>query len=150
MINKIISGGQTGVDRAGLNVAMELGIATGGWCPAGRRAEDGIIPERYNTLSEANSRDYANRTELNVRDSDATLILNLGSLTEGSQLTSRFTENHNKPVLICQFDTAISLPKVAEWLKQVDPTTLNIAGPRESERPGIHDMAHGFLIQLLR
>mgnify|MGYP003793290687 CR=1 FL=1 len=86
MIKKIVSGGQTGVDRAALDVAMQLGIPVGGWCPRGRRAEDGRIPDSY-PLREASSVNYAKRTELNVRDSDGTLILSGGPLTGGTALT---------------------------------------------------------------
>ena len=87
MIRKIISGGQTGVDRAALDWAMKYGIQHGGWCPAGRRAEDGAIPERY-SLQETPARQYQQRTRWNVRDSDATLIISLSTeLTAGSLAT---------------------------------------------------------------
>jgi len=150
MVKKIISGGQTGVDRAVLDAAMELGISTGGWCCAGRSGMDGSIPEKYNTLQEAESSDYSVVTDWNIRDSDATLILNLGPLTRDSKLCYDFAEDYKKPYLVCRFDAAISLPKVDERLKKIAPKTLNIAGPREEERPGIYEMSHGFLIQLLQ
>ena len=84
MIDKIVSGGQTGADRAALDVALELGLSTGGWIPRGRRAEDGAIPERYEELVESDSESYERRTELNVRDSDATVVFSFGPPTGGS------------------------------------------------------------------
>jgi len=109
MIKKIVSGAQTGVDRAGLDAAMKLGVATGGWCPAGRLAEDGTIPEKY-ALTETESADYKVRTEWNVRDSDATLILNLGPLEGGTALTTELAKQHKKPCLIVRLDATPSIP----------------------------------------
>src|SRR6266571_9073801 len=83
VVSKIVSGGQTGVDRAALDVALELGIPCGGWCPRGRRAEDGIIPERY-PLIETPTTAYPQRTERNVRDSDGTLVLTVGRADGGT------------------------------------------------------------------
>src|SRR5437868_610576 len=108
MIRKIISGGQTGVDRAALDVALELGIACGGWCPKGRLAEDGPIPERY-PLKETNLPVYPQRTEWNVRDSDGTLVLTLGSPAKngelapegsGTALTIELARRQKKPCLV--------------------------------------------------
>src|SRR5213080_1459301 len=99
VISKIVSGGQTGVDRAALDVALELGIPCGGWCPIGRRAEDGVIPDRY-PLRQAPSANYADRTALNVRDSDGTLILARGPLRGGTALTKTFAERYGRPYLV--------------------------------------------------
>lgn len=83
-ISKIVSGGQTGADRGGLDAAIELGIPHGGWCPKGRKSEDGVIPEKY-LLKEMSSADYLKRTEQNVVDSDATVIFTYGQPTGGSK-----------------------------------------------------------------
>ena len=99
MIKKIISGGQTGVDRAGLDAAIQHNISHGGWCPRGRRAEDGTIDTRYQ-LVETASHDYSQRTEFNVRDTDGTLILNMGTLDGGTAFTARVAESIPKPCLI--------------------------------------------------
>lgn len=103
MLEKIVSGGQTGVDRAALDAGLTSGIAVGGWCPAGRRAEDGMIPERY-PLLELDSPEYAARTEKNVVDSDATLVLNFGVLADGTALTVQLARKHRKPLHVVQLD----------------------------------------------
>src|SRR6516225_6913367 len=97
-IAKIISGGQTGVDRAALDVALELGIPCGGWCPKGRRAEDGPIPQRY-PLQETGSKEYPVRTAKNVRQADGTLILTRGPSDRGTALSVRLAGKHKKPCL---------------------------------------------------
>jgi len=98
MIERIISGGQTGADRAALDVAIELGIPHGGWIPKGRKTEEGRLSDEYHLL-EATSTDYAQRTELNIVDSDATLIMSYGPLTEGSALTQELARKHRRPCL---------------------------------------------------
>ncbi|MFQ5587063.1 MAG: putative molybdenum carrier protein, partial [Thermodesulfobacteriota bacterium] len=97
-IEMIVSGGQTGVDRAALDVALELGIRCGGWCPKGRLAEDGVIDSRYH-LDETGSKSYSQRTEWNVRDSDGTLILTVEEPTGGTALTIRAAEELGKPCI---------------------------------------------------
>lgn len=139
MIAKIVSGGQTGADRAALDYAIANGIPHGGWCPLGRRAEDGPIPARY-ALSETARRDYRERTRRNVRDSDATLIVNLGALEGGSLETRRIAEALGRPHLVIQADDGVTdaiVVAVKRWLEATAPATLNVAGPRESNRPGI-------------
>ncbi len=145
---KIISGGQTGVDRAALDAALELGIPCGGWCPKGRKAEDGPIPPQY-PLQETTSADYRVRTEKNVTDSDGTLILTHGPVTGGTAYTVKLARKHKKPYLIV--DLALpSDPKPAlAWLLQNEIETLNVAGPRESKVPGVHDLAVEFLRETL-
>src|SRR6266852_5932705 len=98
VISKIVSGGQTGVDRAALDVALELGIPCGGWCPKGRRAEDGSIPDHY-PLRETSTAFYPQRTEWNVRDSDGTLVLTLGRPDGGTALTIELARRLPKPFL---------------------------------------------------
>ena len=144
---RVVSGGQTGVDRAALDVAISLGIPHGGWCPRGRRAEDGRIPDRY-ALREHPSRAYAARTAANVTDADATLILHRGPLGRGTALTGRLARAHGKPS--CVVDLAAPDPaRVRDWLAAHDVGVLNVAGPRESERPGIADAAAAFLRAVL-
>ena len=131
----IVSGGQTGVDRAALDVAIELGIPTGGWVPKGRLAEDGVIPARYVNLREADSADPSVRTRLNVRDSDATLILSQGKLTGGSRLTFVEATRLGRPVLHVDLTgrtDAEAAATVQTWLAAARPNILNIAGPRAS------------------
>ena len=150
MVKRIISGGQTGVDRAGLDVAMRLGMGTGGCCPANRLAEGGAIPDRYDTLTETRSSSFKQRAGLNVRDSDATLMLNSGSLEGGTELTVAYARGQKKPYLMIQLDATPSITDVADWLQEVNPDVLNIAGPRESCRPGIYSLAYSFLLGLFQ
>jgi len=145
---KIVSGGQTGVDRGALDAAIELGIPHGGWCPRGRLAEDGRIPGRYR-LSETDSPEYPVRTERNVLDSDATLILYCGRLSGGTELTLRLAEKHEKPCLVVDLDDPPDFDAARRWLAETGPGTLNVAGPRESQSPGIAARAIQFLNELL-
>ena len=144
---RIVSGGQTGVDRAALDVAIALGIQHGGWCPAGRLSEDGSIPSRYQ-LDEMDATDYPARTEQNVVDSDATLILYEGRLKGGTLLTRRICQRLDKPHLCLRFDDS-QAREVSRWLAELKPQTLNIAGPRESTSPGIFDRSMQFLLAVL-
>jgi hypothetical protein len=138
---RIISGGQTGVDRAALDFAIERGFAYGGYCPKGRRAEDGAIPLHYN-LIETRSADYTERTEKNVEASDGTLILYRGVLTSGTEYTADFCRQKEKPVFLINLDDPTDLTEsFRDWLKKSDILTLNVAGPRESQRPGISAQA---------
>lgn len=137
MIRKVISGGQTGVDRAGLDAALQAGIPIGGYCPHGRRAEDGVIPKEY-PLIELESPESYYRTEKNVLESDGTLILNKGIISEGTKLTQDFTVKYGKPCLVVQLDEepTIEPEQVVRWLRGQYINVLNVAGPRESKYPG--------------
>ncbi len=139
-IEKIISGGQTGVDRAALDVALELGIPAGGWCPKGRRADDGRIPDYY-PLQEASSSEYPVRTQLNVEDSDGTLILFRVTPVGGTALTIKLARRLKKPHLVIDMARGEDPKKVLEWVSEHNIRVLNVAGPREREAPGIHDEA---------
>jgi len=141
---RIVSGGQTGVDRAALDVAIHQGIEHGGWCPAGRLAEDGTIPSCY-SLRETRSREYPVRTEQNVADSDATLILYEGRLKGGTLLTQRICRRLKRPHFTVAMDRQ-SVDPVRVWLTQQQPETLNIAGPRESTCDGIHARCKEYLL----
>ncbi len=146
---KIISGGQTGVDRAALDVAIELGIPHGGWCPLGRLAEDGTIPTHYQ-LAETDSPDYAVRTERNVQEADATLILCRGRPTGGTELTRLLALRHGKPLHVVDLSAKPALAKARRWLARYGRGVLNVAGPRESQSPGIGAQAAEFLRKLLQ
>jgi hypothetical protein len=135
MLNKIVSGGQTGVDRAALDVALALGLAVGGGCPKGRRAEDGRIPERY-PLTETPERNYQTRTRRNIEDADGTLILNLGKLDGGTALTVAHTRQIGKPCRVVTLEEGIEPAAFRAWLDEHRIAVLNVAGPRERQRSG--------------
>ena len=140
LIDKIVSGGQTGADRAALDWALQRGVAHGGWCPKGRLASDGPLPERY-LLRETESAGYRQRTKLNVRDSDATLIFNTGVLDGGTLQTVRFAQTLGKPHFVVQIDEPAqeSVPqRIRVWLTEGQFRVLNVAGPREEKRPGVY------------
>ena len=145
---RIVSGGQTGVDRAALDVALEVGIAPGGWCPRGRRAEDEPIPLIY-PLRETPRRNYRQRTEWNVRDSDATLILARGRLSGGTRLTRDLAAEQAKPCRVVDLDDPVEPLDIRRWLEGCGARTLNVAGPRESQAPGIYASAAAYLRALL-
>ena len=140
----IVSGGQTGVDRAALDVAMERGIPCGGWCPAGRRAEDGPIDPRC-PLRETPSADPAQRTEWNVRDSDGTLLLVTSAPSPGTELTHDVARRLGRPVHRWHLDAPQDGDAFRHWLRTHNIRTLNVAGPRESESPGVYALACAWL-----
>lgn len=147
---KIVSGGQTGVDRGALDAAQAAGVPTGGWCPRERRAEDGMIPAKY-PLRETKSVEYSERTRLNVRDSDATLILLLEQPpVGGTALTIEAARKAGKPHRIVDLRDIHALPATAAWIRENDINVLNVAGPRESEMPGIYEKARAFIEALLK
>lgn len=146
---KIVSGGQTGVDRAALDAAIALGLDHGGWCPRGRLAEDGRIPDRYR-LNETDSPEYRDRTEQNVLDSDATLILCRGQLSGGTELTLHLVRHHGRAHLVVDLDEPPSPREVRHWLQAHRVQVLNVAGPRESQSPGIAAAAREFLGRALQ
>lgn len=145
---RIVSGGQTGVDQAALDLAMALGLEHGGWCPRGRLCESGRIHSRYQ-LRESHSPRYDVRTEQNVEDSDGTLILYHQKLNGGTALTLRMAQKYQRPFLMVDLAKESQLSQAAAgvrmWLLAHTIRTLNIAGPRESSCPGIHDRAFSFL-----
>lgn len=140
MLKKIISGGQTGVDRAALDAAIKLMIPHGGWIPQGRLTEDGPLPPDYK-LKETASTSYADRTERNVLEADGTLIISRGSLTGGSEYTREMTVRHNRPWLHIdlKFMPAFQAAKTIEnWISKGGIEVLNVAGPRASKDPRIY------------
>ena len=147
---KVISGGQTGVDRAALDAAMAYGIPVGGWCPRARIAEDGLIPKRY-PLVETPSEKYPQRTTWNVRDADATLIITMGTLDGGSELSARMAEKLAKPCVIVSLRGYPDVAPIRELFHlRAGGVVLNIAGPRESRSPGIYGRSFAFLAALFR
>ena len=149
LLLRIVSGGQTGVDRAALDVAMARGIPCGGWVPRGRRAEDGVIPRRY-PMRETRGRAYSERTHLNVRDADGTLILTRGRPTGGTALTAALAERQGKPYLLVNLEDAPDPTAINAWIAERGIRVLNVAGPRESICHGIYGQATSLLAMLLR
>jgi len=136
MLRKIVSGGQTGVDRAALDFAIRHGIPHGGYCPKGRRSENGPIAEMYR-LTECASPEYAMRTALNIAHSDGTLILTRGRPEGGTQRTVFLCREYGKPALVIDLQRRLKTADFADWLRAHAIETLNIAGPRESKQSGI-------------
>jgi hypothetical protein len=144
----IVSGGQTGADRAGLDWAISSGVRHGGWCPPGRKTENGVLPEVYQ-LKETPGGGYLQRTEWNVRDSDATLIFTLeDKLGGGSRRTAAFAESLGKPWMHVR--PGVHPKYVARFLLRHGVATLNIAGKRASTAPGIEQFVHEMLSQAVR
>jgi Circularly permutated YpsA SLOG family len=144
MLSAVISGGQTGADRAALDVALALGIPHRGWVPKGRRDENGTIPALYAGLIESDSADAAVRTRLNVRDSDATVILSHGALAGGSALTADVARELGRPCLHLDLGTGgvqAAASTLVAWLAANSFSRLNVAGPRASEDPEIYGVA---------
>ena len=144
---KIISGGQSGVDRAALDFAIEHDIECGGWCPKGRLAEDGVISKIY-PLEETKSADYKERTRLNVEDSDGTLIILQNKMDTGTNYTIEVLKEIKKPYLIINTTDTDNVKKVTEWLNQWKINVLNIAGPRESNSRGIYNQSKVILKEI--
>ncbi len=147
---KIISGGQTGVDRAALDAAMVLGVEVGGWCPKGRKATDGVIENKY-MLSETPSPLYQNRTVWNVRDSDGTLIIANAELTKGTAYTKQVCEERNKPFLILDPVKSVRYNVILfeTFFNAHEIVVLNVAGPREDLAGKVYDRAFKLMIGLL-
>lgn len=151
IIKKIISGAQTGADRAALDFAINNDIPHGGWVPSGRKAEDGIIPAHYD-VKEAPTPEYSRRTELNVIDSDGTLILSHGDLSGGSALTEKLAQKHGKPFLHInlnekpEFQATVD---ITHWLGANGIEILNVAGSRASHDPKIYESTTSILEAVL-
>ena len=150
-IAKVISGGQTGADQAALDTAIALGIPHGGWVPKGRKTENGVLPDKYR-LKEMPTSSYTKRTEQNVIDSEGTLIISLGPLTGGSELTHKTAMLHDRPCLhidLGVLDPHKAVKTVRSWIARHGIKVLNIAGPRASETPNIYDMTAKLLKAIL-
>ena len=151
-VDFIISGGQTGADRAGLDVARSLGIRHSGWCPKGRRAEDGVIPAHYE-LKETESGDYQERTKLNIVQSNVTLLFTLSEkLTPGSRLTMQTAARVGRPLLWIPTTVGEPIHHVASilgFINHFTPSVVNVAGSRESKSPGIGEHTRSILTMAL-
>ncbi len=148
LISKIISGGQTGVDRAALDFAIENGIPCGGRCPKGRLAEDGLIPKKY-PLTETDSSEYYVRTLKNVEESDATLVILDNEPDEGTKLTVILCKELSKPYLIYDVSSETDTGIIRQWLTMNSIKVLNVAGPRESNSQGIYAKTYLLLSSVL-
>lgn len=148
---KIVSGGQTGVDRAALDAARAAGAPCGGWCPRGRRAEDGPIPPGY-PLAETDSAGYRERTRANVALADATLVLAFGEPRGGTALTLAFCRELGRPWLLLDATctpAAEAARRAAAFVRAHGAATLNVAGPRASGEPRAYAYAHALVTALL-
>jgi hypothetical protein len=148
MLEKIICGGQTGVDHAALDAAAHAGLACGGWCPKGRWSEAGPIDPRY-PLTETSSADPAQRTDFNVRDADGTLIIAGAPLTGGTALTHRLAQRRAKPCLVVDPSDASAPAAIRQWLGAHRIQVLNVAGPPESGHRGIYEQTLALLRRVL-
>lgn len=146
----VVSGGQTGADRAGLDAALQLRIPCGGWCPKGRRADDGPIPAHY-PLHESSKSNYLQRTEWNVRDSDGTLLLFWQLLIPkgGTAQTRDFALKHRKPCLEIDVSTEPEPSQLAAWCAANAVRVLNVAGPREGPECPVYRASLSFLLDAL-
>lgn len=151
MTIKIVSGGQTGADRGALDAALKSNVDCGGWCPAGRLAEDGEIPARY-PMQEIGEASYSGRTLKNVIDSDGTVIFFFGKLEGGSRLTAVCCRKERKPYLLVDaidFDPQQAAAMVEDFIKENGIEVLNVAGPRDSKQPRAYDYTLETLSRLL-
>jgi len=157
-IQKIISGGQTGVDQAALRAAIASGIPIDGWCPPGHICEDGIIPEEFplketpfEKSEEAPDLPRSLRTEWNVRDSDGILILtkSIASLDPGTNFARQCCLHYNNPYTIEDPSDPLSLARSRKWIEANSIAVLNVAGPSEKTEPGIGQLVYIFLMHLL-
>lgn len=148
----IWSGGQTGVDRAAWDAAIAVGLEQNGWVPKGKLAEDGPIPDHY-CCQETDSTNYAVRTEKNLLEADATLIVAFGPMKGGTLYTSHLCTKHNRPHIIVDLDSKnMENPKSFTTLRAraIDPSILNVAGPRGSYREDVYPRVLAFLIELFK
>ncbi|KTD08536.1 putative molybdenum carrier protein [Legionella jamestowniensis] len=148
MIEKIVSGGQTGVDQAALFVAKEMGIEIGGWCPKGGLDENNVnVLKQFPALKEATTNNPDERTLLNIRDSDGTLIIVPSwplpeRIKDGTRLTIKDTKLQKKPHLIINLNNKNEIVQTIQaWISEYAIRVLNIGGPRESNSPGIYQEA---------
>lgn len=158
MITQVVSGGQTGADRGGLDAAIELGVPHGGWCPKGFKAEDGRVPHKYR-LQEHRSEDYRMRTTDNVQMADATVIFVCQIMGRGSSYTRRCAEEIGKPTLVTDVGDGIgrqdpnfaeeAAKRIVAWLKRKNVSVLNVAGTRESRAPSIQKYVKKIMLLVL-
>ena len=154
-LRKIMSGGQTGVDQAALRAAKDCGLEIGGWCPPGRECDGGVIPAEFPLKETPQDRSpnapdvpRSQRSEWNVRDSDGTLAIAAGD-DAGTQWTIECAKRYQRPLLVCDVDDPAATEKIGQWLAANSIEVLNVAGPSESNAPGIAEKAYGLLKKVL-
>jgi len=157
VLTKIISGGQTGADIAGVDAAIELGLSYGGMLPKNRKCENGRVPESYTEFKESSSSSYLIRTERNVKQADGTVIFTFGRLSGGSDSTRVFAQRLGVPLLVIDlappagFEMEQQMPEVLRlFIERFDIKVLNVAGGRESKHPGIYKAVKSFIIKALK
>lgn len=160
-LRKVICGGQTGVDQAALRAAKDCGLEIGGWCPPGRESEDGVIPAEFplketphDWSPDAPDVPRSQRTEWNVRDSGGTLVIAPGDGNRsgcptipgpGTKWTIECARRYGRPVLVCSANDPSAKNKILKWLDTFAVKALNVAGPSESESPGIGERVYALL-----
>jgi hypothetical protein len=150
-IIKIISGGQTGADIAGVDAAIECGVTYGGWLPKGRKCEDGTVAITYTEFKDLARGGYPKRTEQNVIDSDGTVIFSYGKLSTGSALTTRLCKQHSKPCLYVDLEIDTDHARLLQdWITEWDIKVLNVAGSRASKHVGIYDRVKTIMRKVLQ
>lgn len=154
-LTKVISGGQTGVDQAALRAAQDCGLDVGGWCPPGRLCETGLIPDRFPLQETPEDRSplapdipRSQRTEWNIRDSDASLILRPASLAAdpGTNWAERHAARLGRPVLVIDPWAPDASDRIRAWIDSLEIRTLGVGGPSENTVPGIGDQAYAILV----
>jgi hypothetical protein len=148
---RIVSGGQTGVDRAALDAALQAGIPIGGWCPERRMAEDGMIPQNY-PLVELKGGGYAERTKKNIIDSDGTVIIYFKEISGGTELTRQYCVSKTKPCLLIdamKLDVETASQMIASFVKEIGIESLNIAGPRASKEKRAYNYTFNIMYEFL-
>ncbi|BBB32982.1 conserved hypothetical protein [Thermotomaculum hydrothermale] len=152
MLKRIVSGGQTGVDRAAVDVAIDCNFSYGGYIPQGRLAEDGKIPLTYSEFKELDSKDYSARTKKNIEHSDGTVIIHNGKMGNGTRLTIDYAEKTGKPILIIDLSkTDIQNAKLLlkRFVEQNSIEVLSVAGPRQSISPEIYNLTYNLIKSFL-
>lgn len=147
----IITGGQTGIDRAAWDAALKAKFPIGGWVPEGRLAEDGKIPPRYKGLKETDSEENAERTRLNVEDCSAVMIIGCNCISPGTALARRTSGDEEKPCIslnLDDVDEGDTVDTAIGWLEHIKPVILNVAGPRASEWPKAYERGYSFLLKV--
>ena len=150
MIKKVISGGQTGADVAGVDAAISCEVPYGGWLPKGRKTEKGPLSGKYTEFRVMNRGGYPKRTEQNIIDSDGTVVFSFGALSGGSALTRRLCQKYGRPFLYVDLGQELfPAESLKEWLNRKDIQVLNVAGSRESKHPGIYDRVFEIIQKVL-